>query len=94
VKNYIKFIKKLKEIYPQSKIILTDSPMQDGASKVLLNNCLAEVKRNIDGAYPSAFPVSLFSYPRKYDSGCTAHPSVLEHTMMFHDYLPAIKKLI
>jgi hypothetical protein len=94
VHNYIQFIKKLKEIYPQSKIILTDSPMQDGDSKLLLNKCLAEVKRNIDSAYPFAFPVSLFSYPRKYNNGCTSHPSVLEHTMMFHDYLPAIKKLM
>jgi lysophospholipase L1-like esterase len=94
VNTYVGFVHKLKSLHPKAKIVLIDSPMMDGEAKAKLNNCLSEIKKNIDRSFPSDFPIFLYTFKNTYRSGCTTHPSVAEHSQIAEELLPFYKKVL
>lgn len=94
VKNYIAFIQLVKSKYPAATIALLSSPMVNGNNRILLQNCLSAIKKNIDALYPGDKPVVLYFFKPMQPHGCSFHPSVEDHAVMADELYPFFKKLL
>lgn len=94
IAGYVNFVKTVKSKYPQAKIALLTSPMVSGSDDEIFVDCLNKVKRQIDLAYPSDKPVSLFFFSPITPRGCSYHPSVEDHELMADQLLPFFKELL
>jgi lysophospholipase L1-like esterase len=94
VNDYVKFIQQVRSEYGDVQIILLSSPMINGERKILLQNCLATIKKNSDLLDPSAKPVALYFFKPMQAKGCTGHPSVEDHAVMAAELLPVFRKLL
>lgn len=94
VNNYVKFVVLVKKKYPASRIALLSSPMSNGNDRLLLQNCLAAVKRQIDELYPADKKVALHFFQPMKARGCTGHPSVEDHQILANELEPFFKKLL
>ncbi|MBS1934694.1 MAG: GDSL family lipase, partial [Bacteroidetes bacterium] len=94
VSKYISFVKLVKSKYPKAKIALLSSPMINGNERLLLQNCLSAIKKNIDAVYPSDHPVSLYFFEPMNAGGCLGHPSVEDHAILAQQLIPFFRKLL
>lgn len=94
VRHYILFVQQVKGHYPSAQIALLSSPMLNGGTRTLLQNCLAAVKQNVDSLYPSAPPVGLYFFKPMEPHGCSYHPSVEDHGVMAEGLVPFFRKLL
>ena len=94
VSNYISFVKTVKSKYPNAQIALLSSPMINGRSRELLQNCLTAVKKSIDATYLSDKPVALYFFKPMHARGCTGHPNVEDHAILAAELVPFFKKLV
>ncbi|MFL5808791.1 MAG: GDSL-type esterase/lipase family protein, partial [Flavisolibacter sp.] len=94
VSNYIQFVKTVKSKYPYAQIALLSSPMMNGRSRELLQNCLTAVKKNIDATYPVDKTVALHFFKPMQARGCGGHPSVEDHAILASELVPFFKKLV
>jgi lysophospholipase L1-like esterase len=94
VSNYIRFVKLVKSKYPKALIILLSSPMLNGTSREMLQNCLSAVKKNIDLVYIKDKPVTLFFFEPMQARGCGGHPNVEDHEILARELEPAFRKLL
>lgn len=92
--NYVRFIQLVKSKYPQAQIALLSSPMMNGDNRILLQNCLATVKAEVDRRFPGDRPVALFFFSPMQPGGCAGHPSVEDHGIMAQELLPFFKGLL
>ena len=68
--------------------------MINGSERILLQNCLAAVKQNIDALDPSDKPIELFFFKPMHAGGCSGHPSVEDHAVLAEELLPFFKNLM
>src|SRR5829696_58935 len=94
VSNYIKFVQLVKQKYPEAKIALLSSPMMNGESRILLQNCITAVKNNIQQLFPGAAPVAVYFFKPMQARGCSGHPSVEDHAIMADELIPFFKPLL
>jgi hypothetical protein len=94
VSNYIKFVQLVKSKYTEAQVALLSSPMNNGASRIRLQNCLVAVKENIDRLYPSGKQVALYFFEPMQAKGCSGHPSVEDHAVLAKELVPFFKKLL
>ena len=94
VNTFIKFVQLVKSKYPKAQIALLSSPMINGNARLLLQNCLAAVKKNIDILYNKDKPVALFFFKPMQARGCGGHPSVEDHAILADELIPFFKKLL
>ncbi len=94
VKNYTAFVQQVKSKYPKATIALLSSPMVNGDSRILLQNCLTAIKNNVDALYPKDKAVQLFFFQPMQAHGCAGHPSVEEHAVLANELFPFFKKLL
>lgn len=94
VKDYTLFVQGVKSKYPKAKIALLSSPMINGDDRILLQNCLTEVKQNIDALYSSDKPVALLFFKPMHGGGCGGHPSVEDHAVLAEQLIPFFKDLL
>ena len=94
VSNYIKFVQLVKSKYPKARIALLSSPMINGSRRITLQNCLSEVKKNIDRLYPFDKKVAVFFFEPMKPGGCSGHPSVQDHAVMADELISFFKKLL
>lgn len=80
--NYIEFVKTVKAKNPNASIILLSSPMINGERRIILQNCLTDVKNSIDKSYPNDKPVTLHFFKEMNPRGCSYHPSVEDHEIL------------
>jgi len=92
--NYVMFIQLVKSKYPKAKIALLSSPMVQGSSRLIFQNCLAEIKKRVDILYPSDKPVSLFFFEPMQARGCSGHPNVEDHAILAKQLLPFFSDLL
>jgi lysophospholipase L1-like esterase len=78
VTNYINFIKTIYKRYPNTKIVLLNSPMISGEKNTVLIRCL---KRVID-AFKETKTIYLFEFPAMEPKGCDYHPDIEDHKVM------------
>jgi lysophospholipase L1-like esterase len=94
VNNYIRFVELVKSKYPKAQIALLSSPMINGAKRQTLQNCLSEVKIQIDKKYHVGKRVALYFFKAMKARGCGGHPSVEDHEILAADLAPFFKKLL
>ncbi len=94
VTAYVEFIQLVKTKYPNAQIALLSSPMQQGATRQTLKNCLTGVKQQIDRLYPESKPVELFFFEPMQARGCTGHPNVEDHALLAKQLRPFFEKLL
>jgi len=94
VSAYIKFVQLVKSKYPHAQIGLLNSPMINGSSRLILQNCLTAVKGKIDALYPSEKRIVLYFFEPMEPHGCNGHPSVEDHAILAKQLLPFFKKLL
>ncbi|RYZ28011.1 MAG: GDSL family lipase [Chitinophagaceae bacterium] len=94
VSNYIRFVQQVKAKYPAAQIALLSSPMMNGGSRTLLQNCLTAVKQNIDVLFPEAEPVAIHFFKPMQARGCTGHPNVEDHAIIAEELVPFYKRLM
>lgn len=78
VSNYINFIKTIYKRYPNTKIVLLNSPMISGEKNTVLIRCLKKV---ID-AFKANKTIHLFEFPAMQPKGCDYHPDIEDHKVM------------
>jgi hypothetical protein len=94
VGNYIKFVQLVKSKYPAAQIALLSSPMVNGSSRALLQNCLTAVKRQVDALNATGARVELFFFEPMQARGCSGHPNVEDHAILTKELIPFFKKLL
>lgn len=94
VGNYIKFVQLVKSKYPAAQIALLSSPMVNGSSRVILQNCLTAVKQRVDSLNPAGKRVELFFFEPMQAHGCGGHPNVEDHAILTKELIPFFKRLL
>lgn len=94
VNNYIRFVALVKSKYPHAQIALLSSPMLNGKKRETLQNCLAAVKKHIDGEFHRGKRVALFYFRPMQARGCSGHPNVEDHAILAAELLPFFRKLL
>jgi hypothetical protein len=94
VNAYVKFVQLVKSKYASAQIALLSSPMEHGEEGMLLQCCLAMVKKKIDELYPSGKRVAVFFFPPMVARGCNSHPSVEDHAILAKELTPFFKGLL
>lgn len=91
ISNYIKFIKTVYSHYPNTQIVLLNSPMIGGETNTLLVSCLKEIQSHFINMNK---PIQLFKFDATYNSGCSWHPSVEEHNQIAEKLTPFLKTIL
>jgi hypothetical protein len=92
VANYIDFVKAVYKHYPDTKIVLLNSPMVEGEKNEILVSCLKEVQ--------SYFKINrskiilLFEFNGVFHNGCYYHPNIEEHKEIAEQLTPFFKNLL
>ncbi|MDN3658732.1 GDSL-type esterase/lipase family protein [Ferruginibacter paludis] len=94
VSSYIQFVQLVKSKYPVAQIALLSSAMVNGSNRILLQNCLLAVQKNIDELYPADKKVAVFFFEPMQATGCGGHPSVAEHAILAEELIPFFRKLL
>ena len=92
VANYIDFVKTVYSHYPNTKIVLLNSPMIIGETNDLLVSCLNEVQ-NYFITNTDKNPI-IFELNKAYNSGCSTHPNIEEHKEIAEKLVPFFKNLL
>lgn len=92
VTNYINFVKTVYTQYPNTQIVLLNSPMITGKTNELLISCLNDVQTYFT-TNTNKKPI-LFQLNKAYNSGCTTHPNIEEHKEIAEKLTPLFKNLL
>ena len=86
ISNYIKLIKMVYNHYPNTKIVLLNSPMIGGETNDLFVSYLEEIQTYFLINYNKQIPI--FQFSTIYNNGCLYHPSVEDHKKMAEELAP------
>lgn len=92
ITNYINFVKTVYKHYPNTQIVLLNSPMVVGENNTLLVSCLKNVQSYFAKNYDKS--ILLFEFEKLYVNGCLYHPSVEEHKLMAEKLMPFFDKIL
>lgn len=90
--NYINFVKTVYSHYPNTQIVLLNSPMIVGKNNALLVSCLKEVQTYF--AKNNNKSILLFEFDKAYVNGCMWHPSVEEHKQIAEKLTPFFETIL
>ena len=90
--NYINFVKTVYNHYPNTQIVLLNSPMVGGENNILLLSCLKEVQSYF--AENNNKSILLFEFDKAYTNGCLWHPSVEDHRQIAEKLTPFFKNIL
>lgn len=91
--NYISFVKTIYKRYPNTKIVLLNSPMVSGERNTILVDCLKKVMKAFESDTTHK-PIALFQYDAMHANGCTGHPNIEDHKIMASQLEPLFTKLL
>jgi len=94
INTYKQFIRTVYLHYPETQLVLLNSPMVGGDRGKLLEECLTDIKNGINTEVHPVKPVKLFFFNPMNPTGCAYHPSKEEEGIMADQLAPFIKKLI
>lgn len=92
VSNYINFIKAVYNHYPNTQLVLLNSPMVVGENNTVLMSCLKEVQAYFTENNNKA--ILLFEFDKAYVTGCMWHPSVEEHKQIAEKLAPFFETIL
>jgi hypothetical protein len=93
-KKYVAFVRTVKSKYPRAKIVLLNSPMVSGSRNDIFVDCLKRVKRQVDAAFPTDKPASIFLFEPMKARGCGGHPNVEDHGIMAEQMIDSFRQLL
>lgn len=93
VSNYVNFIKMLYEHNPNAQIVITNSPMVNGANAIVFEECLTKVK-NAFADDKKHKEIKIFKFKPMTPHGCLGHPDVADQKIMADQYGQFLKKLL
>ncbi len=88
--NYIDFVSRLFEVYPDAKLALLTSPMVSGENNKILLGCLRKVKAQFDDEHT----VAIFEFAPMDPQGCGSHPDLNDHKIMAEQLIPFYAELL
>ena len=94
VNTYIDFIKTVYTHYPNTQIVLLNSPMVDGNKGQILTGCLKIIQAAVMAQMPEKKPIKVFEFKAVPATGCTGHPTKEEHAMMAQQLLPFMQQVL
>lgn len=93
INNYIEFIKNLYAHYPDTKIVLLNSPMVSGKKNELFLQCLTTIKDTLNKEKKHK-PVTVFTFTEVTPHGCGYHPEIEDDKLMASQLTPFLQKVI
>ena len=93
VKNYIQLVQKIYQKYPQTRVVLLNSPMVSGEKNLLLVECLKEVQQFF-AKDENHRPIEIFQFTAVTPRGCGYHPSIEDHKQMASQLENTFKRLL
>jgi len=91
--NYIEFIQNIYKKYPNTRIVLLNSPMVSGDNNKLFMECLADIKDFFKND-KNHQPIEIFEFSEMKPKGCGYHPSAEDDQKMANELLPFFKNLL
>lgn len=88
--NYIKFVKRLRNYYPNATIICLSSPMADAKLAAFMKKTLTAVVNQLSNSGDKKITHYFFS--KQYHKGCDWHPDLEEHKEIANELTAFIKK--
>lgn len=92
ISNYIRLIKMVYSHYPNTKIVMLNSPMINGETNNLFISYLKEIQSDIETKLHKSIPILQFK--NLYVNGCLYHPSVEDHRKMAAELEPSFRNLL
>lgn len=93
IANYINFVKTIYKRYPNTRIVLLNSPMVSGVKNDIFMTCLERVKDAFK-ADTTHQPITIFEYQPMQPKGCDYHPDIEDHKIMAQQLESTFKKLL
>ncbi|MET4083864.1 lysophospholipase L1-like esterase [Pedobacter sp. UYP30] len=87
---YVKFINRLRTIYPKSTILCLTSPMADRKLNIVLQKYIAAV---VAKALEKNNNVYKYFFSKQFSGGCGGHPDLAEHKVMASEVTNYIKQI-
>ncbi len=93
VAEYIRFVKRIRNRYPNAQICCLSSPMLSGKKSAQLQKNLSQVIQHMREVENDS-KVHMFAFPHVSVSGCSGHPDEKEHRKIAKELLPFFKKVM
>ncbi len=91
--NYIKFIKTIYRRYPNTRVVLLNSPMVSGEKNDVFMACLRKIREAFE-TDTTHKPITIFEYEPMTPKGCDYHPDIEDHKIMAQQLESTFKKLL
>lgn len=87
---YLKFVKRLRSVYPKATILCLNSPMADGKLNVVLQKYITAIvaKEKETDAH-----VYKYFFSKQFSGGCSGHPDLAQHKQMADEVTAYIKQI-
>ncbi|MCF1192311.1 GDSL-type esterase/lipase family protein [Mangrovimonas sp. AS39] len=92
VTRYIELVGKVYKHYPNTQVVLLNSPMIQGDKNDVLIDCLTQVKTHFEKDSDRTIPI--FQFHEVYANGCSYHPSIADNKVMAEKLIPFFKKVL
>ena len=89
VENYIGFVEKIFQKFPETKITLLTSPMIGENEQAILLESLQKVRDHFTDK-----PVFVFEFEQMKPNGCGGHPDIEDHKKMADQLTPFLEKVL
>lgn len=93
IARYKIFIQTIYHHYPNTQLVLLNSPMVGGEKGKLLEDCIITVKESVNKELKPAKLVQSFFFQPMKPGGCGYHPSIEDDKVMAAQLAPFIKSL-
>ena len=93
VADYIAFVKRIRNRYPEAQICLLSSPMLSGQKSEQLQKNLSSVLKHMKEV-ENDDNIDMFFFSRSYVNDCDYHPDKEDHEKMAEELLPFFKKVM
>lgn len=89
---YVQFVKKIRNHYPEARIVLLSSPMADQKLLTVLKNYITAVVTHINNEGDKK--ISSYFFSKSFNSGCDAHPDLAEHKLIAGELTAYLKRIM
>ncbi|WP_419869677.1 cellulase family glycosylhydrolase [Chryseobacterium sp. CT-SW4] len=93
IENYVAFIQNIYKKYPETRIVLLNSPMVSGPKNMVFMECLQSIKDRFKND-KKHLPIEVFEFKEMKPTGCGHHPSIKDDQKMADELYPFFKKLL
>jgi lysophospholipase L1-like esterase len=94
INRYATFIETLYKFYPNTQIVLLNSPMISGPKDDLLVACLNRVRDISAARFPATRNIRIFRFQPMAPKGCSYHPSKEDHMKMANELKPFMEEVV